>query len=73
MCIYAAIKNGIYIFSEINLDFFSDVMEPIVFDLTLVRHGRTDANRQGIVQGHVDTPLDQLGIIQVVFALTRGN
>ena len=42
-------------------------MNSVDFDLTLVRHGRTDANRRGVIQGHIDTPLDCQGIVQVVF------
>ena len=29
--------------------------------LVLVRHGQTDANARGILQGHVDLPLSELG------------
>lgn len=29
--------------------------------LYLVRHGRTDANKQGLLQGRLDPPLDELG------------
>ena len=46
---------------------FKLAMNSVDFDLTLVRHGRTDANRRGVIQGHVDTPLDCQGIVQVVF------
>ena len=30
----------------------------------LVRHGETDANRQGIIQGQMDTPLNNRGMHQ---------
>lgn len=30
----------------------------------IVRHGETDANRQGIIQGHLDTELNAGGIEQ---------
>lgn len=30
----------------------------------LVRHGETDANRNGIIQGHLDTPLNEPGTEQ---------
>ncbi len=29
--------------------------------IILVRHGRTDANASGLLQGHLDRPLDELG------------
>jgi hypothetical protein len=32
--------------------------------LYIVRHGETDANRQGIMQGQLDTPLNPEGILQ---------
>jgi len=32
--------------------------------LALVRHGRTDWNRRGLLQGHTDTPLDDVGRAQ---------
>lgn len=34
------------------------------FELLLVRHGETEANRDGILQGHVDYPLTELGVTQ---------
>ena len=32
--------------------------------LYLVRHGRTDANAKGLLQGRLDPPLDEIGIKQ---------
>ncbi len=32
--------------------------------LILVRHGRTTANAAGLLQGHIDNPLDELGVRQ---------
>ena len=32
--------------------------------LTIVRHGATDANKQGIAHGSTDTPLNNLGLRQ---------
>ena len=32
--------------------------------LTNVRHGATDANKQGIAHGSTDTPLNSLGLRQ---------
>ena len=32
--------------------------------LTIVRHGATDSNKQGIAHGSTDTPLNDLGIQQ---------
>ena len=29
-----------------------------------VRHGQTDCNRQGIIQGHLDIPLNDTGMDQ---------
>ncbi len=34
------------------------------FVLVLVRHGRTAANAQGLLQGRLDLPLDELGHAQ---------
>ena len=34
--------------------------------LTLVRHGRTKANAQGLLQGHVDHVLDEVGTAQAL-------
>ena len=36
----------------------------IVARVYIVRHGETDANRQGIIQGHLDTVLNEAGIDQ---------
>ena len=47
-------------------------MEPIpdtVF--TFVRHGQTDANVQGVLQGHIDTPLGETGRAQARAAAER--
>jgi len=35
--------------------------------LTLVRHGQTVANAQNLLQGHVNHPLDDVGLAQVSF------
>ncbi len=35
--------------------------------LTLVRHGRTQANAGGLLQGHIDNPLDPVGFEQAAF------
>ena len=32
--------------------------------MTIVRHGATDSNKQGIAHGSTDTPLNDLGIQQ---------
>jgi len=32
----------------------------------LVRHGETDANRTRIIQGHLDIPLDTVGVGQAI-------
>lgn len=40
-------------------------MEPYARHVTLVRHGRTSYNRQGLVQGSIDIPLDEVGLWQV--------
>lgn len=44
--------------------------------LILVRHGRTAANRSGLLQGHRDLPLDELGLVQaqaVATAVPKGS
>ena len=33
-------------------------------NLTIVRHGATDSNKQGLAHGSTDTPLNDLGIQQ---------
>ena len=33
--------------------------------LTLVRHGQTVANAQNLLQGHINHPLDEVGLLQV--------
>ena len=33
--------------------------------LTLVRHGQTAANAQNLLQGHINHPLDEVGLLQV--------
>ncbi len=40
-------------------------------DFTIIRHGQTDANIQGILQGHFDTPLDDTGRAQAQCAAER--
>lgn len=35
-----------------------------LFELVLVRHGETDSNKQRIIQGHMDTPLNEVGLNQ---------
>ena len=32
--------------------------------LFLVRHGRTDVNASGLLQGRLDPPLDEVGCVQ---------
>ncbi|XP_074662570.1 fructose-2,6-bisphosphatase TIGAR-like [Tubulanus polymorphus] len=43
----------------------------IVFTLTLVRHGETPANRDGIIQGQSDVHLSDVGIAQAQLAGNR--
>lgn len=38
---------------------------------TIVRHGQTDANVQGVLQGHIDTPLGETGRAQARAAAER--
>ncbi|KAI0822745.1 histidine phosphatase superfamily [Trametes gibbosa] len=40
----------------------------VVAKVYIVRHGETDHNRQGIVQGHLDTPLNAAGVQQARLA-----
>ena len=39
--------------------------------LYLVRHGRTDANAHGLLQGRLDPPLDELGHRQAAAVAER--
>ncbi|KAI0723888.1 phosphoglycerate mutase-like protein [Cerioporus squamosus] len=39
-------------------------MSTVVARVYIVRHGETDFNRQGIVQGQIDTPLNDAGVEQ---------
>lgn len=41
-----------------------DVTEEEPFHLLLLRHGQTDANATGVLQGHQPTPLNELGLLQ---------
>ncbi|KAI1794685.1 phosphoglycerate mutase-like protein [Ganoderma leucocontextum] len=36
----------------------------VVAKVYIVRHGETDANREGVIQGHLDTALNPAGILQ---------
>jgi broad specificity phosphatase PhoE len=38
----------------------------IVAKIYLIRHGETDANRNKIIQGHLDTPLNNTGLKQAI-------
>ncbi len=40
-------------------------------ELLLVRHGRTAANRAGVLQGTIDVPLDAFGLMQAERVATR--
>jgi probable phosphoglycerate mutase len=40
------------------------VPEREVFHILLLRHGQTDANATGVLQGHLPTPLNSLGLRQ---------
>jgi len=40
-------------------------------DFTVIRHGQTAENLKGLLQGHTDTVLDQLGLIQAQCAAER--
>ena len=35
-----------------------------ICEIVVVRHGQTESNRTGTLQGQLDTPLDELGILQ---------
>lgn len=48
---------------------FMDPSRDTVF--TAVRHGQTDANLSGVLQGHLDTPLDEIGRAQARIAAER--
>ena len=39
-------------------------MENDICEIVVVRHGETVANTQGVLQGHLDTPLNETGVIQ---------
>ena len=41
-----------------------DVTDQHPFHLLLLRHGQTDANATGVLQGHQPTPLNDLGLLQ---------
>jgi 2,3-bisphosphoglycerate-dependent phosphoglycerate mutase len=41
-----------------------DVPEREAFHILLLRHGQTDANATGVLQGHQPTPLNSLGLLQ---------
>lgn len=40
----------------------------LVVRVYIVRHGETDDNRRGIIQGHLDTPLNAAGVRQARLA-----
>lgn len=40
-------------------------------DFTLIRHGQTEANIKGILQGHLDVPLNETGRLQARCAAER--
>ena len=46
-------------------------MEPVITDITVIRHGQTPANRLGIFQGQIETHLDDLGRKQAACAADR--
>src|SRR5437763_5462425 len=41
-----------------------DVTDERPFHVLLLRHGQTDANATGVLQGHLPTPLNALGLLQ---------
>ena len=41
-----------------------DETDRLPFHVLLLRHGQTDANATGVLQGHQPTPLNELGLIQ---------
>ena len=42
-----------------------------ICEITIVRHGQTQANVDGILQGQIQTPLDKTGILQAKAAAER--
>jgi broad specificity phosphatase PhoE len=44
--------------------YWIDVPDERPFHVLLLRHGQTDANAMGILQGHQPTPLNALGLLQ---------
>ena len=40
-------------------------------EIVVVRHGQTESNRTGTLQGQLDTPLDELGILQAQAVANR--
>ncbi|KAK7107141.1 uncharacterized protein [Littorina saxatilis] len=43
----------------------------VVFSLTLVRHGETKANKDGVIQGHQDVALSEVGLKQARLVAVR--
>jgi len=41
-----------------------DVTDRPTFHVLLLRHGQTDANATGVLQGHLPVPLNELGLLQ---------
>ena len=46
-------------------------MRGVTQHILLVRHGQTDANATGILQGHLPTPLNRMGIRQAMLTADR--
>ncbi len=46
-------------------------MPEIITEITVIRHGQTAANLQGIIQGHSNTQLDETGLRQAACAAER--
>lgn len=46
-------------------------MRPRTLHILLVRHGETDANAAGVLQGHMPTPLNRLGVRQAMLTAQR--
>lgn len=42
----------------------SSPSSPILARIYIVRHGETDENRKGIIQGQIDTKLNEEGVMQ---------